>query len=44
VQARFRTLAVEPGALDVAGVQALMREDAARWARAAQEGLLRRAS
>jgi tripartite-type tricarboxylate transporter receptor subunit TctC len=44
VQARFRTLAVEPGALDVPGVQALMREDAARWARAAQEGLLRRAS
>ena len=44
VRARFRTLAVEPGALDVQGVQNLMREDAARWARAAQEGLLRRAS
>lgn len=44
VQARFRTLAVEPGALDVAGVQSLIREDAARWARAAEAGLLRRAS
>ena len=44
VQARFRTLAVVPGALDVAGVASLMREDAARWARAAEQGLLRRAS
>jgi tripartite-type tricarboxylate transporter receptor subunit TctC len=43
VQARFRTLAVVPGALDVAGVASLMREDAARWGRAAEQGLLRRA-
>lgn len=41
VQARFRTLAVEPAPLDPAGVAALMREDSERWARAAREGLLR---
>ncbi len=44
VLARFRTLAVEPAPLDAPDVAALMREDAERWARAAREGLLRRAS
>ena len=44
VRARLRTLAVEPGTLDAAGVASLMREDEARWARAARDGLLRRAS
>lgn len=44
VQARLRTLAVEPAPLDLPAVQRLMREDAARWQRAAEEGLLRRES
>jgi len=43
VLARLRTLAVEPSTLDAPAVAALMREDEARWARAAREGLLRRA-
>ncbi|WP_158291980.1 tripartite tricarboxylate transporter substrate binding protein [Paracraurococcus ruber] len=42
VQARLRSLAVEPVSLDAAQVAALMREDDARWTRAAAEGLLRR--
>ena len=42
VQARLRVLAVEPATLDVEQVAALMREDEARWARAARDGLLRR--
>jgi tripartite-type tricarboxylate transporter receptor subunit TctC len=43
VRARLQTLAVEPATLNAPEVAALMREDAARWARAAREGLLRRA-
>lgn len=44
VRARFQALAVEPAPLDAPAVAALMREDAERWARAAREGLLRRAA
>ena len=44
VLARFRLLAVDPAPLDAEAVAALMRNDAERWARAAREGLLRRAT
>ncbi len=44
VRARFHTLAVEPAPLDAPAVAALMRDDAERWARAARDGLLRRAA
>ncbi|MBY0335732.1 MAG: tripartite tricarboxylate transporter substrate binding protein [Acetobacteraceae bacterium] len=42
VRDRLRTLAVEPQALDLAATDAAIREDAARWAAAEREGLLRR--
>ena len=42
VRARLQSLAVEGATLDAPAVGTLMREDEARWAAAARDGLLRR--
>jgi tripartite-type tricarboxylate transporter receptor subunit TctC len=44
VQVRLRNLAVDPAPLDLAAVRALIKEDEARWQRAADQGFLRRAA
>ena len=44
VQTRMRNLAVDPAPLDLAAVRALIKEDEARWQRAADQGFLRRAA
>jgi tripartite-type tricarboxylate transporter receptor subunit TctC len=44
IAARYRTLGNEVAALNLDELAALMREDDARWARAARDGLIRRSS
>lgn len=44
MQARYRTLGNEVSALDLEQLAALMRAEDARWAQAARNGLIRRAS
>ena len=40
MQARYNSMAVDPAPMDLEALAAVLRDDEARWAKAAREGLL----